>query len=106
MPGRIESSGSSVVGYYDMEAGECRVEDAESRDDAESTSPAAVEKLVQGHARHNQCLRDAITAGAACFAAAAGAVTAHTIVGAAVAISTGVACGAQLANAEASCRKE
>ena len=115
MPKPVQSSTPSAVGYYDEEAGECRAQGAAvssekkpqvtshpARSSSESYSAAAVEKLVQEQARR-QCLRDAVTTGGACLAAAAGAVTAETVLGAVVAVSAGAVCGAKLAEAEKTC---
>jgi hypothetical protein len=118
MPNPIRASIPATTGYYDEEAGECRLQSVAVsngkkpavRSDAaspssEGYSATAVEKLVQEQARR-QCLRDAVTAGGACLAAAAGAVTAQTVLGAVLAISAGAVCGAKLAQAEKSCGVE
>jgi len=118
MPEPIQSSTPSTVGYYDEEVGECRAQGAvmsspknpqlpseAARASGAGYSAAAVERLVQDQARR-QCLRDAVTAGGACLAAAAAAVTAQTVLGAVVAVSAGAACGARLAEAEKSCGVE
>jgi hypothetical protein len=121
------SSRSSTTGtHYDHEAGVCTddppaspVSSTSSARTAATTpshpqpSRASVDRLVAAQSRisaagtpadDSACWRERVLATTTCAGAVGAALTAATGVGVILAVSAGAACGAKLADAEASCK--
>jgi hypothetical protein len=127
MTNPVTARSSPTNAHYDYEAGECRSEPLESpmipgseHRPSQSSAPsdpasrAAVDRLVakqtrgssvgEGSPDEGKCWRDRVLAAGTCVGAVGMALTATTGVGAILALNAGVACGAKLADVEATCR--